>query len=62
MTIVCLLCPLCQGYQPNSLHVAARYVIDDGNSTRPANSSELAEHLGIEECEDPECTKEKEHL
>ncbi|GFF81417.1 hypothetical protein IFM62136_10490 [Aspergillus lentulus] len=40
----------------------ARYVIDDGNSTRPANSSEVAEHLGIEECEDPECTKEKEHL
>ncbi|KAH2448624.1 hypothetical protein KXW63_007635 [Aspergillus fumigatus] len=40
----------------------ARYVIDDCNSTRPANSSELAEHLGIEECEDPECTKEKEHL
>ncbi|KAH1622667.1 hypothetical protein KXX39_006777 [Aspergillus fumigatus] len=40
----------------------ARYMIDDGNSTRPANSSELAEHLGIEECEDPECTKEKEHL
>jgi hypothetical protein len=51
-----------QGYPPNSPYTAARYVIDDGNSTRSANSSEVAEHLGIEECEDPECSKEKEHL
>jgi hypothetical protein len=62
MTIVCLSCPVCQGYPPNSPYAGARYVIDDGNSTRPANSSELAEHLGIDACEDPECTKEKEHL
>lgn len=38
------------------------YVVDDGNSTRPATPSEIAEHLGIKSCKDISCSEEKEHL
>jgi hypothetical protein len=38
------------------------YVVDAGNSTRPAIPEEIAEGLGIDACLDIHCTQEKEKL
>ncbi|KAF2732643.1 hypothetical protein EJ04DRAFT_304974 [Polyplosphaeria fusca] len=35
------------------------YVVDSGNSTRPATPSEIAAGLGVDSCLDADCTKER---
>ena len=37
-------------------------MLDDGNSTRLADAAEIAEALGLPNCGDPDCVKEKEFL
>lgn len=37
-------------------------MLDDGNSTRLADAAEIAEALGLRNCGDPDCVKEKEFL
>lgn len=38
------------------------YVVDTGNSTRPATPEEIAGSLGLHVCQDEKCTKEREYM
>lgn len=42
--------------------IAAAYMVDDGNSTRAATPSEIAQVLGIPSCSEVNCEEEKENL
>lgn len=42
--------------------LAAAFVVDDGNVTRPATPDEIAENLSLQSCADDACTEERELL